>query len=142
MKFAGIELRCVSERPKIALTKSVKINASHSMAIVSPTSVTIRHGLPGTFAQLLAIRNASLKMQCVLIIAAMSTMCASKYLEVIKLTSNNVLLRGLIAISVAKSDATMVPAKTSAATSTTLAHPYLDQGLAGSIATNALSCAI
>jgi hypothetical protein len=142
MKFAGIELRCVSERPKIVLTKSVKINASHSMAIVSLTSVTIRHGLLGTSAQLLAIRNVLLKMQCVLTIAAMRTMCASKYLELMKLTSNNVLPRGLIAISVAKSDATMVLAKTSAATSTTLAHPFLDQELAGTIVTNALSCAI
>ncbi len=142
MKFAVIELRCASERRKIALTKPAKINASHSMAIVSPTSVQIRHGLLGTFAQQLAIRNASQKVKFVLTIAAMRTMSASKYLELMKLTSNTVLIRGLIAIRVANSDATIVVAKTSAATSTTLAHPYLDQGLAGTIATNALSCAI
>ena len=124
MKFAGIELRCVSERPKIALTKPVKLNASHSMGIVSPTSVTIRLGLTGTFAQLLAIRNAPLKIQCVLTIAVMSTMCASKFLELVKLTYKSVFPRGLIAIGFAKSNVMMVPAKTSAATSSTLANPY------------------
>ncbi len=133
-----IELKFASEKPKIASAKLAKTNAPNSIAIVSLTSDMIRHGLQEIFAQLLAIKSAALKTQCVSTIAAMSSMYASKFLEVMRLTTNSVFPRGFNAIRNAKFDAMMEHAKTTAALSTTLAHQYLDQGHAGTIATNAL----
>jgi hypothetical protein len=75
---------CASERPRVALAKTAKTNALHSIATVSPSLGTIRLGLTKTFAQLLAIKNAALKMRCVLTIAAMNSVSALKFSDLIR----------------------------------------------------------